>query len=214
MEAKRLLGTVAAVLLAGGMAAVAEPRGPQDIGQEGALPPGGLGGAMMDRSGPMGPPPMGGPGGARMAMGEERHGPMGHPPMGLDVERAKKAGATEAQIQALEDFEFEQSTKRIDLQATAEKADLKLNHLIKAQTADEKAIFQAVDVLNQARGDVFKLEIASMLKAKQVLGEAVLQKLHDMGPPSAMGHGMPDPRGGNKQPADRNEGPGPAHELK
>lgn len=214
MKAKRMLGTVAVVLLAGGMAAVADWRGPQDVGQEGALPPGAPGGAMMDRSGPMGPPPMGGPGGAWMARGEACHGPMGHPPMGLDVERAKKAGATEAQIQALEDFELEQSTKRIDLQAAVEKADLKLNYLIKAQTADEKAIFQAVDVLNQARGDVFKLEIASMLKAKQVLGEAVWQKLHAMGPPFAMGHGMPVPRGGDKQPVDWAEGPGPAHELK
>jgi len=194
MKAKNVWGVMAAALLAtGSMAAYAQQCGPQGEG---------------DR-------PHGGPGGGSMAMSEGPHGgPMGHPPMGLDLERAKQAGATEAQIQTLADFQLEQQTQRIDLQASADKADLKLGALLKAKATDEKAIMQVVDTINQARSELFKLEIASMLKAKQVLGEAVMQKLHSMTPPPPMGPGMHGSHGDDKTPAPRDEDRGPVPEVK
>jgi len=186
MKAKNVWGAMAAALLTTGcIAAYAQQCGPQGI---------------------EGDKPHGGPGGGPMAMSEgHRGGPMGHPPMGLDQERAKQAGATEAQIQTLADYQLDQQTQRIDLQATADKADLKLGALLKAKTTDEKAIMQAVDTINQARGELFKLEISSMLKAKQVLGEAVMQKLHQMTPPPPMGPGMQGPHGDDKATANRDE---------
>ena len=198
MKKTSVLGAMA-VLLAGGLVAGAEPRGPQEIDRDGTQPPGGPGGAMQEQcpmgQPPAGQPPMGGPGGATM----NRHGQMERPPMAVDAERLKKAGAAEAQIQALEDFEFEQAGKRIDLAAAAQKAELTLNHLMKAKTTDEKAVMQAVDVVSQTRGDLFKLELTYRLKEKQVLGEEILKKLHEMGPPQGMGPGMTGPRGGDNR---------------
>ena len=187
MKAKSLLGALAGVVLAGAMVAGAEPRGPQGMDREGSQPPAGPQGAMMDRQGPMMPPPM------------------GHPPMGLDVERAKKAGATDAQIQTLTDFEFEQQSKRIDLQAAADKANLKLGYLLKAQAVDEKAVMQAVDALNQVRGELFKLGIVSLLKEKQVLGADLIQKLHEREPRGKMAPGMPGRHGCDKAPTGLND---------
>lgn len=159
--------------------------------------------------------PHGGSGFGSMAMGGEHHGKMGYPPPGLNLEQAKKAGATDAQIQTMTDFQLEQQIKRIDLHATAEKAELKLGALLKSQNPDEKTILQAADTVSQARGELFKLEVTTMLKAKQVLGETVLQKLHEMGPPAppaeARNHG---PRGGNKRSAALPEEHGPASAVK
>jgi hypothetical protein len=134
--------------------------------------------------------------------------------MGLDLERAQKAGATEAQIQTLADFQLEQQVRRIDLKAAADKADLRLGSLMKAKNTDEKAILQAVDALSAARAELFKLEISAMLKAKQVLGEAVMKKLHEMAPPPPRLHGLPGPRGWGKSPADQGEGDDSADEMK
>lgn len=183
-----------ALLAAGAMAAQPEPRGPD---------------------GRKGDKPQGGPGGGCMSMGEGRHGPMGRPPMDLDLERAKQAGATDSQIQTLTGFQIEQQLTRIDLQANADKADLKLGTLLKAQTPDEKAILQAADSLSAARSELFKLEIASMLKAKLVLGDAILKKLHDMGPPPRpTPPGMSGPHDEDQNPGDRNEKPDQPPDVK
>jgi len=215
MKTKSIVGTLAGIVLAGSMVAGAAPRGPQGMDQEEAQPSGEPGGAMMDRQGPMGHPPMGmPPGGSGMARGEGSHGPMGHPPMGFDVERAKKAGATEAQIQTLDDFEVEQATKRIDLQAAAEKAEIKLNYLMKAKTLDEKAVMQAVEALNQAHGELFKLGIASLLKEKEVLGADLVRKLHEVEPHGKKVPGMPGPHGHDKAPAGQNAEMCPPVEMK
>lgn len=206
MRAKHNLGTAAMLLAVLGLgAAHGAPGGPQ--GRDG------------DR-------PHGGPAGGPMCLSEGRPANMGHPPMGVDLVRAKQAGATEAQIQTLADFQLEQQTQRIDLQASADKTELKLEALLKAGNTDEKAILQAVDAINHARGDIFKLEISSMLKAKQVLGEAVLRKMHERPPPPDCAPSIPGVRwmrqrpqgdqehpggrGGDKQSAERDEGRIPA----
>ena len=66
MKKTSVLGAMA-VLLAGGLVAGAEPRGPQEIDRDGTQPPGGPGGAMQEQcpmgQPPAGQPPMGGPGG-------------------------------------------------------------------------------------------------------------------------------------------------------
>lgn len=205
MKAKRWLGTVAGVMLAGGMVASAGPRGPQDLDREGNQPPAGPGGAMMDRPCPMGPPPMGMCGGSDRASGARHQGPPGALPMGFDVERARKAGATEAQVKALADFEFEQAIKRVDLQAAAEKAGLKLDYLMKAKTADEKAILQAGDAVSQARGELLKLGLVSQLKEKEILGADLARKLHEPAPRGLPGPGLSGPHGAGT-PADMQEG--------
>jgi len=99
-----------------------------------------------------------------------------------DPDSLRKAGATEQQIQALEEFMFEHRMKLIDLRAASEKADLTMDRLLRAAHSDEKALMQAVDTLNQVRGALFKVDVESRLKVKQVLGDQILRKLREQGP--------------------------------
>lgn len=124
--------------------------------------------------------PSRGPGGSNA----KRQNP--RPPQTPSPEQLKKAGATDAQIQALSDLDFSQQGKRIDLQARIEKAELTLGHLLQAASVDETAVLDATDVLTSAQGEMFKLEISSQLKVRQMLGEELLRKLREMGPPPQM----------------------------
>ena len=194
MKTGRVLGSVLTTLALSGMALYAEPAGTREAG-------------------PGGPPPVrpAGPQNERM---EGRPGPRGGPAMMMmEPEQARKAGASEQQVQALADAAFAQQTKRIDLQAAVEKADLALEHLMRAATVDEKAAMEAADAVSKARADLFKLDIASRLKVKQILGEELLRKMHEQAPrPDAMerpGRG-PAPEGQNPPPAE-NARPAPEH---
>jgi len=110
---------------------------------------------------------------------------MGRKPF-LNPKRLKEAGATEQQLEALKKFADEQQFKRIDLQAAVEKAELSLEQLMRSETVDEKAAFKAVDALSQARTEVFKLEVGSKLKMREILGAEVEKKLREMGPPEGV----------------------------
>jgi hypothetical protein len=102
-----------------------------------------------------------------------------------DPERARQAGATDQQIEALGALAFEQRIKQIELRAAVEKADAALDHLMNNETVDEKAALQAADALIQARGELFKLELTSRVKVRGLLGADVLKKLRAMPPPRA-----------------------------
>lgn len=182
-----------AVVVAGSLVALAGPgEGPQGPAGEGGC------GGMCPAGGPM----MGG--------GAGPHGPMGAG-AGVPVEIAKKAGATEEQIQKLEAFNTEQQAKRIDLQAAAEKAELKLNTLMRSKEADEKSILEAADAVGKARNEVFKLHLLGQFKMKQILGEEVLKKMHELGPkhdgPQGMRHGFGAKHDG--APRDQPQAPAP-----
>lgn len=204
MKTLQMAGWVAAVVLAGSVAAWAQAGGPDGHqGPEGDRPEGG-----------------GGCGGAPM-MGEGNgpgpRGPMERP-RGINPDLAKKAGATEAQIKALLDFDLEQQVKRIDLQAAAEKAELKLNALMRSGEADEKTVLQAADTLNQARGELYKLHLVAMLKVKQVLGADVERKMRELGHPAfgerrALRDGKGAPHDGSGADA-RHDAPRPPADLK
>ena len=116
------------------------------------------------------------------APGEEFGGRSPPPPL-PPAEQLAKAGATEDQINVLMDFQYEQDMKRIDLHAAVDKAQSTLDHLLHAATANEKAVMEAVDTLNRARGEMFKSEIAGILKMNQILGEDTLRKLREQAPP-------------------------------
>jgi len=141
------------------------------------------------------PEGMGAPG-----MMRRGHGPEGGHGAMIDVERAKQAGATEQQLEALKAFVFEQQVKRIDLQAAVDKAELALERLMKSETMDEKAALKAADALTQARGELFKLGIADRVKVGEILGTEVLKKMHELPPPR-----MQCPRSGAQ---DRGNRPG------
>ncbi len=192
-----------AALLSGTTFAQADgPKGPGPRGEgQGMRPPcagQGQDGACMRRGGP----------GQEGAQGMQRGGSgpgmeIGRKPF-LNPKRLKEAGATEAQLAALKTAATEQQLKRIDLQATVDKAELTLEQLMSSGTADEKAALKAADDLSQARAEILKLEISSKLKMNEILGAEVQKKLREMGPPEGMkrqGRGpRPEGRPGNDEP--------------
>ncbi len=101
-----------------------------------------------------------------------------------DSDSMRRAGATEQQIGILEEFMFEQCMKCIDLRAAAEKAEMTMERLLKTTDPDEKAVMQAADALNQARGQVFKESVMCRIKVKQVLGDKLMHKLIEQRPPA------------------------------
>ena len=127
----------------------------------------------------------GGPSFGGNARAERGPGPEGgHGPL-PDPERAKQAGASDQQLEALKTLAFDQQTKRIDLRAAVEKAELALDHLMKGEAVDEKAALKAADALSQARGELFKLEVSEQVKVREILGAEVLKKMHEMARPRA-----------------------------
>ncbi len=203
MKKNQVLGVMMGAALLSGTA-FAEPNGPQGPGPRdearGTRPPceEGPAGAGLRRGRPG---QEGGPGmrPERRPEGAERpgmrrggFGSEGGHGVPFNPERLKQAGATEQQIKALSDFQFEQQNKRIDLQAAAEKAELALEQLMKDAGTDEKAALKAADALTQARGELFKLGVSSRIKARQIIGEELLKKLRDQKPPE--GRGGPDSR--------------------
>lgn len=173
---------IAAVVMASSMAVYAHNTGappdeyfenPQDRGwglpqQEMASPF--LGPTVMEAGGP-----------PRELLGGNA-GMHGCPPGVPNPGWMRRAGASERQIQALEEYMFEQQMKLIDLWAASEKAEMTMERLRRASDVDEKALLQAVDALNQTRGVMFRTEVESWIKVKQVLGEEILRKLREQGP--------------------------------
>ena len=95
----------------------------------------------------------------------------------LNPERVQAAGATLEQAQALREELFEQRAKSIDLRAAAEKAELALDRLMSGASVEEKAALEAADAVNQARGELFKQDLAFQIKARRILGDEVFKKI-------------------------------------
>jgi hypothetical protein len=122
-------------------------------------------------------------------MAGPRRGPGGEGGAVPEPERARQAGATAQQVEALEALAFDQRIKRIELRAAAEKAEAALDRLMKGDAVDEKAALQAAGALIQARGELFKLELASRVKVRGLLGADVLEKLRAPPPRAPQGAG-------------------------
>lgn len=146
-----------------------------------------------------------------------------HPGM-TDRDRLRQAGASDTQIQALQDLDFAQREKQIDLRAKLEKAQLAMDRLMISTNADEKAVLAAADTLNLAQGEQMKLELSTQLKRRQILGEELMHKLQamhpqrpegrapNMGGPNAPGgatSGGPMPQGRNLRGPQPEEGQRP-----
>ncbi len=126
-------------------------------------------------------------------------------------ERLKAAGATDQQLAALKALADEQAVKRIDLEASVEKAELALNQIIRADKPDVDAALKAVDALSKARAELTKLELGTRLKAREVLGEEVHKKLRELAAEGPGRPGVPGPRRGERDAPPPGERP-PAHE--
>ncbi|HNX34582.1 MAG TPA: hypothetical protein PKM57_08135 [Kiritimatiellia bacterium] len=112
----------------------------------------------------------------------------------LNPQWLQAAGVTDPQLAALKKAADEQQLKRIDLNAAQEKAELAYEQQMRDDSVDEKTVLKLADALIQARGERFKFEIVSRLKAREILGAEVLKKLRTMEPPEGGGHPCQSPR--------------------
>jgi len=108
-------------------------------------------------------------------------------------ELCRELGASDAQIQAIEKTMFETRLKGIDLRATVEKAELQLEHLLQSGTSEDPVVIKAVEMLNQARADLFMADIQTLLKVRQILGDGIVHKLQEH-------RGRPRPMAGERGP--------------
>lgn len=200
MKSRNWIGRNSLPLLAGlaPLIAAAAPQIP--VGTPGQGPEGRMHGPAQERG------PATGPAfrqGRDMEAGARPHpdqgfragGPQGQRPP-LDPERLKAAGATKEQIEAMEALNFELQAQRIDLQATADKAELALDRLMKTQEPEEADVVKAADALSAARSALFRMDLISELRVRKTLGGELLGKLRELGPgPRGMGHRMSGPQG-------------------
>lgn len=119
------------------------------------------------------------PGQARMA--GERGGPGGEVrgPGGVLPGRAAlaEAGATEEQIEAVEELRFKQQQAAVDQRAAIERATLTLRRLMQSDDPDEQAVMEAADVLTSARGEQVKERLSAQIRVRQILGDEILGAL-------------------------------------
>lgn len=105
------------------------------------------------------------------------HGPGG----GLmRLERLKEAGATDQQIKAVKELHFDAQAQEIDLRAKVEKAELALRQLMISEDASEAAVMKAADQVIEARAKVFKHELRTRLKAREILGAELIGQLRPL----------------------------------
>jgi hypothetical protein len=99
-----------------------------------------------------------------------------------DRAQLEASGVDAKQILALTTLRYDAGIRRVDLQAAVEKAEMTLEHQMTAETVDTAEVMKAVTALNQARGEVFKVDIENQLKIREILGNAVMRKLQEQGP--------------------------------
>ena len=122
----------------------------------------------------------------------------------LNPKRLKEAGVKEEQLAALQSFRDKQQIRQIDLKAEVEKAQLILKQVMSSENADKKAAFAALKRVSKARNEIAKQGINAKFKVREILGEEIIKKLREMGPPKGEGPG--GPRG----PGSQKRGPGGA----
>jgi Spy/CpxP family protein refolding chaperone len=126
----------------------------------------------------------------------------------MNPERLKDLGATDDQIQKVQDIQFASREQAIELRAKEETAQLALDKLLKSDAPDQAAVMQAVDQLTAARGAMFKQHITTQLKVREVLGPELSQKLREQPRPPRMGRDQ----GPGRPPFDRPQGDRPPRE--
>ncbi len=129
---------------------------------------------------------------------------------------AEKLNLTDTQIKQLEDAFYQHRLKLVDIGAAMEKADMKLQQMLDADTVDESAVNAQVDQVLAARGQMEREFTAMNLNFRKILTldqwkqlRAIRGENQDriffrhMGPPGSNG-----PAAGPGVP-----GPGPQSEL-
>ncbi len=122
--------------------------------------------AMGVAQGPPAGPGPGGPG------GPEKHVMVYRREMGAwwkNSKVAEKLNLTDAQIKQLEDTFYQHRLKLVDIGAAMEKADMKLQQMLDADTVDESAVNAQVDQVLAARGQMEREFTTMNLNFRKIL---------------------------------------------
>jgi len=98
-----------------------------------------------------------------------------------NVEQMRAAGVTEKQIKAISEALFEYHFSRIELQGAADKAQLTLIRLMAQAVPDRDSVTQTIGTLNQARGELVKLDVLIKVRMREILGEGLVGRLREQG---------------------------------
>lgn len=172
---KKLFGTAVAIALFGGvLMAQAGPGG--GFGQSGMAVRTAPGGGFMQGPGPM----------MRMRMMDRMgYGPMmGSRRMGMgrwwkNPLVAQKIGLNEQQIQQLEKIHQDGQLKMIDLRANLQKQRVLLRPMLQDFHPNETQVLAQLDKVSQARAEVAKARIETMLASRNVLTQDQWNKLQN-----------------------------------
>jgi periplasmic protein CpxP/Spy len=162
-------------------------------------------------------PPPGGGNTMYMTQGPGGPGMMGHGPgprkWWKDSETVKQIGLSDGQATQIEQAFTDSKMRFIDMVATLQKEELKLESLLNADQPNDNAVTNQVDQVVQARGKLEKEHAMMMLNIRRLLTTEQWKKLQsiDGGMGMGMGHHMfvrrfhgpppqgPPPEGGQQQ---------------
>ncbi len=161
-------------------------------------------------------PPQGGPGShdgaGPQGKFEHRGGPGGEvrgilPPgrWWKDAEVVKAIGLNDGQVQKIEHVFQDSRVKLVDVHATLQKEELKLEPLLEAENPDEGAVLSSIDRIAAARATLEKENARMAFAIRRVLTPDQWKKLRDLHPHH--GHFPPPAGGPNAQPHVQLRGP-------
>jgi periplasmic protein CpxP/Spy len=128
-------------------------------------------------------------------------------------ELAQKIGLSDAQVQKLNQIDFDSRMKMIDLNAALQREELKMQPLMEASTPDENQILAQVDKIASQRAQVEKARIQKMLAIRRVLTPEQWKKFQTS-MPMMMHHEMGGHDGDhNEMRQGGDKGPGPGGEM-
>jgi len=128
---------------------------------------------------------------------EQDHGQPGGPMHGIlppgrwwkNAEVVKAIGLNDGQVQKIETVFLESRMKLVDIHASLQKEELKLEPLLEADSPDESAVLSAIDHITAARANLEKANAQMAFAIRRVLTPEQWKKLrtlhqhHDRFPP-------------------------------
>jgi len=110
-----------------------------------------------------------------------------------DAEIAKTIGLNDGQVQKIEQIFQDSRVKLVDVHASLQKEEIKLEPLLEADNPDESAVLAAIDRITAARATLEKANAQMAFSIRRVLTPDQWKKLRSLRP--ARDH-FPPPMGG------------------
>ena len=99
-----------------------------------------------------------------------------------DAEAVKTIGLNDEQVQKIEQIFQDSRMKLVDIHATLQKEEIKLEPLIEAENPDESAVLAAIDRITAARASLEKANAQMAFAIRRVLTPEQWKKLRTMRP--------------------------------